>query len=66
LYKSVAVESDAVVSAERGPLTCENLSFGCLLKVDGNVDAGVTDLDDFSSAYQILSGLGGCIYNFTN
>ncbi len=31
LYKSVAVESDVVVSAERGPLTCENLSFGCLL-----------------------------------
>ncbi len=31
LYKSVAVESDAVVSAEREPLTCENLSFGCLL-----------------------------------
>jgi hypothetical protein len=30
LYKNVAVESD-VVSAERGPLTCENLSFGCLL-----------------------------------
>jgi hypothetical protein len=43
-------------------LAHEESFFGCLLELDGNVNAWLIDLHDLSSAYQISSGLGVCIY----